>query len=440
MEHRLYQTIRGTLWGFFGTLASVGCPLYALLVPRKKKLRGVAAQLRTVARYMPKPTEIAKHLDKFADVLALPRFARHASTEPSTDLMIATELVEAIKVQLELMKLPRLHESELETSERERHSEIIDGIYALTPEWQAYKNIMQRRRVLLGNKPGSDADTRSLADGAERSIHEELAVRLSRDTTKRRGKQMLWDAERLASTIGRAVFHYKFPEWDGRAEGREPLENTLLDYVRQADDMTVAHQLVVLLVAALEERDGLIDTVTREDHPGLGPTFIHNGYVGMEQLVFTHQWPSFSKRDWSLLHAALKSSGDDLALFVEYLEDHSGGSAVIAKWCGWAENAGLGRMSMSYSMARAALNTGMGVELLEEIDDTGGLDVARVYGAFGYLWKIGACLRRSGFEGDYDPLTFDPTKYLYRRYLDRQRGYVPDGWEVFDPLGELDDD
>ncbi len=333
------------------------------------------------------------------------------------------------------MKRPRSGETELETGARLRRTEVIDGIYALTPEWQVYDKITPRRRLLLGHPPGF-GDTRSMTDGIERTIHEELASQLSHHNPQKRQRLLSFkEAHEFAGTLYREVSSPE-PDVSGKPKN-ERIKDLLIEFVRNLDAITTAHQLIIMLIAKSEREGSLVDTPMLP--LGGDAEFFEQLALEIEDIsspflaalpspelchVFAQRWPWFNRREWSMLTTAFSQAEDQLDPFLEYLEAREGGRGILARWCQWNENADWEAVMSYYYSANVLLRDWIkGQALLYEIEDEDDISYEeRLQVCVWDLCEIGAILICQQPD--------QPPKVSYRLYSQRKKGIVPSGWDV----------
>ncbi|MGH9644258.1 MAG: hypothetical protein ACRD3Q_17780, partial [Terriglobales bacterium] len=298
--------------------------------------------------------------------------------------------------ELTQMKRQRPGATDQEENERVWRAEHIDGTYALTSYWQQYKAITHRREVLVGGEPGSGIDTRSLRDGTEREIHEELAERLSRNPGKSDGVAILSEAEDWLVEI------MSTKDMDSE------LQLTMLfRYAANWETLNLARGIVARLI------------VEQEQSGGEAPSDI--GWI-----LFEYLGPSFTEREFSALLTALEQSTNTLHPFLEYLESHMTGRQVIDRWIDWISATDWDTIFQPFTFARVSLSDGFGADVLQEIEETGTLDQGRARSDFSYLASIGAIIGKGANDGLWN---LQPPKLRYWPRTQREHEKnAPKGW------------
>lgn len=367
-------------------------------MPRKPPLQGVPRQLKEAARLNLDPSEIAREIDEFDQVLSLPRFVRQEGWDALDDLSKATELVTVIVAELEQMKPPSLDESKAEQHQRNWRTKLIDGTYALTEEWQNIPRLTPRREKLIEERPGREPSMRTYIRNDEREVHEELAERLSRGLGPATGLTILDAACGLLEEFSSA----------SNADAELQLW-TLFVYAANQEILDLAKRLVTRLIVEKERSDS--------DAPA---------EIGW--ILFKSPGPSFTQReDSALLTARGEQPTRTFHPFLEYLEAHPTGRQVIETWKDWLATADWDAVRQPLVFAHGALNEGFGTDALQEIENTETLDPIRSHRELFYLIGIGAILGERITEGQWyiQPLW----RFRYWPRTERDCGKAPpDGW------------
>lgn len=288
-------------------------------------------QLRTLATTgVQRPTAVASKLPKLDELCGV---IGATGWRPEEAVLVAKHLCSTVLQGIERLRQEWPAETEIEEAERDNALRALDATFGLG-EFERYEQITQRRRVFLGEKPGSTAETRNYCRGIERKVLSRLANLLLSDqfvspdlgpadnsgqsaqltkTKALTGLELLQRIQYFLHTVHAEVNIKKFTS------------------NRDSHLLHLADFYITGLQTDVEIADGFMGSLAKSvfDSPADDKNAV-NQLAGCRDI-----WLDFTVRQEKLLAAAVKSASGDAYTFLDHLESRELGLRVMNRWMNW---------------------------------------------------------------------------------------------------------